>query len=70
MGWAQQAAVELFGARMLELEVLAQQTLLRAWYERLGFVATGEIRPFPADSVFAIPIGDDLRLVVMTKRLS
>ena len=32
--------------------------------------ATGETRPFPADPVFAVPMRDDLYLVVLTKRLS
>lgn len=68
--WAEVAAAELFGARTLELEVLGQQEQLRGWYERLGYTATGEIRPFPADPVFAIPIRDDLHLVVLSKRLT
>jgi hypothetical protein len=43
---------------------------LRSWYERLGYRPTGETRPFPADPVFAVPMRDDLYLVVLTKRLS
>jgi ribosomal protein S18 acetylase RimI-like enzyme len=70
VGWAEQAATRLFGSREIELEVLAQQALLRAWYERLGYTASGETRPFPADPVFAVPMRDDLSLVVLTKRLS
>src|ERR1700733_8869477 len=70
VGLAERAAAELFGARTLELEVLGQQGQLRSWYERLGFRATGETRPFPADPVFAVPMRDDLYLVVLTKRLS
>ena len=58
-----------FGAREIELEVLAQQQLLRAWYERLGYAATGETRPFPAHPEYAVPVRDDLALVVLTKRL-
>jgi ribosomal protein S18 acetylase RimI-like enzyme len=68
--WAELAAAELFGARTLELEVLGQQQQLRGWYERLGYTATGEIRPFPADPVFAVPMRDDLHLVVLAKPLS
>jgi predicted GNAT family N-acyltransferase len=68
--WAEMSAVELFGARMLELEVLGQQEQLRGWYERLGYTATGEVRPFPADPVFAVPMRDDLHLVVLARRLS
>jgi GNAT superfamily N-acetyltransferase len=68
--WAELAAAELFGAQTLELEVLGQQQQLRSWYERLGYGPTGETRPFPADPVFAVPMRDDLYLVVLTKRLS
>jgi ribosomal protein S18 acetylase RimI-like enzyme len=68
--WAELAAAELFGAQTLELEVLGQQDLLRAWYERLGYAATGETRPFPADPVFAVPMRDDLYLAVLAKRLA
>jgi len=68
--WAERVAAQLFGASVIELEVLAQQPLLRAWYERLGYAATGETRPFPAHPVFAVPVRDDLYLVVLTKELS
>jgi ribosomal protein S18 acetylase RimI-like enzyme len=69
VGWAEVTATELFGAETLELEVLGQQQQLRGWYERLGYTATGEIRPFPADPVFAVPMRDDLSLVVLSKPL-
>ena len=68
--WAELAAAELFSAQTLELEVLGQQEQLRGWYERLGYTATGEIRPFPADPVFAVPMRDDLHLIVLSRRLS
>jgi ribosomal protein S18 acetylase RimI-like enzyme/ketosteroid isomerase-like protein len=69
VGWAQTAAVDLLGASRMELEVLAQQASLRAWYERLGFAPTGETRPFPAHPEYAIPRRDDLLLVVLAKPL-
>ena len=50
--------------------MLGQQEQLRGWYERLGYTATGGIRPFPADPVFAVPMRDDLHLVVLSRRLS
>jgi ribosomal protein S18 acetylase RimI-like enzyme len=68
--WAQGAAVQLFNARAMELEVLGQQQELRRWYERLGFAPAGETRAFPADPVFAVPVRDDLYLVVLSKRLA
>jgi ribosomal protein S18 acetylase RimI-like enzyme len=52
------------------MTVLAQQELLIAWYERLGFRRTGEIRPFPADPTYARPLQDGLYFTVLAKRLS
>jgi ribosomal protein S18 acetylase RimI-like enzyme/ketosteroid isomerase-like protein len=69
VGWAQDAAVDLLGARMMELEVLAQQEPLRAWYERLGFAPTGETRAFPSHPEYAVPRRDDLHLIVLAKPL-
>lgn len=40
-------AVRDDGASTLEITVLQSRPELRAWYERRGFVATGETRPFP-----------------------
>lgn len=37
------------GDQCLEIRVLQSRPELRAWYERRGFVATGEVRPFPGD---------------------
>jgi ribosomal protein S18 acetylase RimI-like enzyme/ketosteroid isomerase-like protein len=67
--WAQDAAVDRFGGRVMELEALAQQELLRGWYERLGFAPTGETRAFPSHPEYAIPRRDDLYLIVLAKRL-
>jgi ribosomal protein S18 acetylase RimI-like enzyme/ketosteroid isomerase-like protein len=69
VGWAQDVAVDLLGARTMELEVLAQQEPLRAWYERLGFAPTGETRAFPAHPEYAVPRRDDLQLIVLAKQL-
>ena len=38
------------GASHMEIRVLNSRPELRAWYERRGFTATGEVRPFPGDS--------------------
>jgi ribosomal protein S18 acetylase RimI-like enzyme len=69
MAEAQRRAVREFGASTMEITVLAQQTALLAWYERLGFRVTGEQRPFPADPAFARPLVDGLHFVVLTKDL-
>jgi ribosomal protein S18 acetylase RimI-like enzyme len=70
MAEAERRAVAGFGAATMEITVLAQQTALLAWYERLGFRRTGEQRPFPADPKFARPLRDDLYFVVLTKKLA
>lgn len=69
MGEAERQAVRTFGSGVLEMTVLAQQEMLIAWYERLGFRRTGETRPFPADQRFARPLRGDLHFVVLAKSL-
>jgi ribosomal protein S18 acetylase RimI-like enzyme len=66
---AERIAAEELGVRELELTVLRQQAALIAWYERRGFAATGEARPFPADRRYARPLRDDLEFVVLRKPL-
>lgn len=61
-------AVRRWGAPALEMTVIAQRGDLIAWYERLGFVATGERRPFPyGDERFGRPRRDDLEFVVLRR---
>ena len=59
-----------FGARSMEMTVIRQREELVAYYERRGYVRTGEERPFPLDDPrFGIPKRRDLSFVVLTKRL-
>ena len=59
-----------FGARRVEMTVIAQRAELIAWYERRGYVLTGERRPFPnGDPRFGLPKRDDLIFVVLEKTL-
>jgi ribosomal protein S18 acetylase RimI-like enzyme len=67
---AELVAAERFEANALEISVLVQQAALLAWYERLGFVRTGERRPFPAHPRFARPVHDDLELAVLRKPIA
>jgi GNAT superfamily N-acetyltransferase len=54
----------------MELECLAPRSELLAFYERRGYVATGERRPFPYDDPrFGIPRQDGLEFLVLTKDL-
>jgi len=46
---AEREAVHRFGARRMEMTVIALRTTLVEWYGRLGYRPTGERRPFPLD---------------------
>ena len=67
---AEAAAVELFGAAVMEMTVIRQREELIAYYERRGYARTGEERPFPLDDPrFGIPMRRDLSFVVLAKKL-
>jgi ribosomal protein S18 acetylase RimI-like enzyme len=64
-------AAEHFGALYVEMTVVELRGELIAWYERRGYRATGEIRPFPyEDERFGLPKRDDLRFVVLRRRIA
>ena len=67
---AEAEAVRRFGASCMEMTVISTRSELIAWYERRGYVLTGERRPFPAE---AQDFGDlpprDLEFVVLEKPL-
>lgn len=68
---AEQAAVQLFGARVMEMTVIRQRGELIAYYERRGYRLTGETRPFPLDDPrFGLPKTRDLAFVVLAKPLA
>ncbi|MPT47225.1 MAG: GNAT family N-acetyltransferase [Sphingobium sp.] len=46
---AEHQARTVFGVRLMEMTVIAQRTELIAYYERRGYCATGERRPFPVE---------------------
>ncbi len=55
------------GMRMTVIDIRDE---LIAWYERRGYVRTGEHKPFPyGDERFGIPRRDDLRFEVLYKAL-
>jgi ribosomal protein S18 acetylase RimI-like enzyme len=58
------------GRARARMTVIAIRDALIAWYERKGYVRTGETEPFPyGDARFGIPLRDDLVFVVLEKRL-
>lgn len=67
---AEQTARSHFAATAMEMTVIAQRSELIEYYERRGYVRTGEIRPFPLDDPrFGLPKRQDLSFVVLAKRL-
>ena len=54
----------------VEMTVLQQRSELIARYQRRGYRATGECRPFPyGDERFGLPRTEDLQFVVLAKAL-
>lgn len=67
---AERHAAEHWGATELRMTVITQRSDLIGWYERRGYVRTGETSPFPyGDRRFGIPRRDDLRFEVLVKKL-
>ena len=67
---AESWAIENWSSRAVHITVVAQRPELVAWYERRGYVLTGERRPFPYhDERFGLPRRDDLEFVVLRKPL-
>jgi ribosomal protein S18 acetylase RimI-like enzyme len=59
-----------FGARRIEMTVIAQRAELIAWYERRGYRRTGEQRPFPhGDTRFGVPRDKSLAFVVLDRTI-
>ena len=59
------------GAARIEMTVIRQRPELIAYYERRGYVATGEERPFPLDDPrFGLPTTRDLAFAVLDKALA
>jgi predicted N-acetyltransferase YhbS len=60
-------AVQL-GCKKIRITVITARNSLIAYYERKGFVDTGERLPFPSDPAFGIP-KQPLEFMVMEKKL-
>jgi GNAT superfamily N-acetyltransferase len=67
---AEEAARTQFRADRIEITVIRQRSELIAYYERRGYVLTGEERPFPLDDErFGLPRRRDLSFAVLRKSL-
>jgi ribosomal protein S18 acetylase RimI-like enzyme len=69
MARAEQDARAEWGAEQMQMWVIRQRAELIAWYDRLGYRATGEVRPFPYDDPGVIAKREDLEFVVLAKPL-
>ncbi len=59
---------EQWQSQVMEMTVIKQRSELIAYYERRGYVQTGEYRPFPHDdSRFGLPKSDLLEFAVLRK---
>jgi GNAT superfamily N-acetyltransferase len=72
MGRALLTAAEGFakgrGARWIRMSVVNVRKSLIAWYQRRGYILTGETQPFPyGDERFGRPLRDDLHFVMLEK---
>jgi ribosomal protein S18 acetylase RimI-like enzyme len=68
---AERHAQARLGARTIEITVVSAREELVAWYERRGYRATGELRPFPYnDERFGVPKRDGLTMLVMRRALA
>lgn len=60
-------AVKNWGVKKLGLNALNTRELLLKWYEKCGYVKTGEVSPFPVEAVRGLGIEKDLHFVEMEK---
>ncbi|MEW4468501.1 GNAT family N-acetyltransferase [Parasphingorhabdus sp. JC815] len=62
---------ENWHGREIEMTVIRQRRDLIAYYERRGYVPTGERRPFPLnDPRYGLPKTQDLQFVVLRKEIN
>ena len=64
-----EAFVRNHGGERVRMVVVNIRDELIAWYLRRGYALTGETKPFPYDSQFGKATRDDLKFVVLEKRL-
>jgi predicted N-acetyltransferase YhbS len=58
------------GAHRMRISVINVRDTLIAWYERRGYVRTGETQAFPyGDERFGRPMRDDLHFVILEKAI-
>ena len=68
MARCEEAVRELWDAKSLRLEVISLRDRLIGWYERRGYVQTGEHEAFPFDTATGA-LRTDFDLTVLKKML-
>jgi ribosomal protein S18 acetylase RimI-like enzyme len=67
---ASEAAMRERGAEKVVISVVNVRKRLIDWYERRGYLRTGEMKPFPyGDERVGRPLRDDLEFVILEKVL-
>ncbi|KAL5405235.1 hypothetical protein PMIN03_008613 [Paraphaeosphaeria minitans] len=64
---AEEYAIKNWGVKTLGLNALHTRELLLKWYEKRGYVRTGETSPFPVQALRGLGIEQDLYFVEMEK---
>lgn len=67
--YAEEYAVRTWGVKKIGLDALNTRGLLIEWYERKGYVKTGEKSPFPAAASRGLNVTKDLHFVEMEKEV-
>ena len=57
------------GAQRMDISVINLRESLIAWYERQGYVRSGDTEPFPDDPTVGTALRDDLALISLSKAL-
>jgi len=67
---ASEETVRREGGRKIRISVVNVRDRLTAWYERRGYVRTGEREPFPyGNEKIGRPLRDDLEFIMLEKEL-
>lgn len=67
---AEKAARERFGVAKAHMHVANVRDELLSWYKRLGYIPTGETKPFPGPEAGVEPLKEGLAFAVIEKILA
>lgn len=70
LNFAEQHALEKFGITSFRMYVLSSRAELIAFYERRGYVRTGEVSSYPASAGIGEPIIDGLKVEILVKQVA